>query len=390
MKKLKDLSILHIDSEGGFGGSSRSLFELAIELRGSFKSQIVWVRQRGPALERYTKHCIEVCVVKEIVSRIPLRANNFKNGLTGLIQLYKFLNFYRRLSKLSPDIVHFNYDGLLFLAAYTKLLSPEIKTVTHARYKWPNNCAAKIYAKLISFGSDKIIAISNDVACSLRDAGVEDEKISILHNSSSLTKMKYRIKSQFSILDQVSISFFGTLNYQKNSTGLIALADELEARGVPFKIKIYGQPPRYRSLSQNLQVYRDALATRAERSTQRYNFCVCGHTNRPEEEIASSHFVTRPSILRDPWGRDVIETMCCGRVIIATGDKSDFVDNGRNGFLVGDWQAKKVASIICALRENPDRYEEICNNAQNDARALFEPSANSLKFKTLLEELIYP
>ena len=52
MKKLK---ILYIDIEGGYGGSSRSLFNMVSNLNNKLFEPVVICKKKGPTTEKLTK-----------------------------------------------------------------------------------------------------------------------------------------------------------------------------------------------------------------------------------------------------------------------------------------------------------------------------------------------
>ena len=99
-----------------------------------------------------------------------------------------------------------------------------------------------------------------------------------------------------------------------------------------------------------------------------YFFSYEGHVADPESRIIDSDFIVRPSRDNDPWGRDVIETMAHGKVIVATGFFDGFVKNDVNGFIVGEWDVSHVADIIIDTWSTPSRYAKICQNAINFAK----------------------
>ena len=57
-------------------------------------------------------------------------------------------------------------------------------------------------------------------------------------------------------------------------------------------------------------------------------------------------FYVRPSLSKDPWGRDIIENMAIGNTIVATGNSNVFIDNGINGYLVDSMNVEDISKII--------------------------------------------
>ena len=107
----------------------------------------------------------------------------------------------------------------------------------------------------------------------------------------------------------------------------------------------------------------------------------------PEPLIVVSDFIVRPSRDNDPWGRDVIETISHGKVIIAKGYFDGFVKRDANGFIVGEWDVNHVEDIIIDTWSDPDRYAKICQNAINFAKTEFAPETAASKFTATLADL---
>ena len=120
---------------------------------------------------------------------------------------------------------------------------------------------------------------------------------------------------------------------------------------------------------------------------KRSKFLVLGHTASPEKRYQKCNIVVRPSSQNDPWGRDVIETMALGRVVVATGGHSDFIDNYEDGFLIGNWDEIKVATIIEHLINTPNEYLRVCKNAHVKASSLFDPNKSATNFSKLLDRI---
>ena len=78
---------LHIDIEGGMGGSSRSLLELLSRLDRNRISPLVVHRIDGPIVKRYAEIEIPTAHVPEIASYAPRDEKSFKNLLASLPRL---------------------------------------------------------------------------------------------------------------------------------------------------------------------------------------------------------------------------------------------------------------------------------------------------------------
>ena len=181
--------------------------------------------------------------------------------------------------------------------------------------------------------------------------------------------------------------YFGTVGNLKGPERLIELADILEARHFCFDIRIFGAAPRRRSLTKKLDTELNAIVQRERESKHKYHFSYQGHVPDPEAQIISSDFVIRPSKTNDPWGRDVIEAMSHGKIIIATGHFDGFISNQINGFLIGEWNAENVADIITKVWADRQTYEQICQRAYDFAKLEFAPKNAASKFVSIVQNL---
>ena len=86
------INVLHLDTEGGWGGSSISLFQIIKNLnKKKFRSTVV-CRKQGPVLKIYKKLIIVAFRVDGLYSfSAKPKVNNLKLFLTTLPQLLFFL-----------------------------------------------------------------------------------------------------------------------------------------------------------------------------------------------------------------------------------------------------------------------------------------------------------
>lgn len=382
------MRILHIDIEGGFGGSSRSLAMYVIgiqRLQAKKYSSHVLCKTAGPIQLIYDKLDARCEVFPHMLSRIPLAKYNFRNCLTAVPKLLDVFRLHRKIVSCKPDILHLNYAGLMLNGILLKLSGFKGHIVIHSRVIWPQNAFARLFTRLLLRSSDHVIAIADPVRQAHIANGFPPDKISVIHNPSISSCTSDNSDKQ----DQsvCRISYFGTIGNLKGPDRLIELADVLEKREFPFDMRIYGAPPRRRSFTKKLDSEFLSILERQKKTSEIYHFSYEGHVADPESRIAASDFIVRPSRDNDPWGRDVIETMSHGKVIIATGYFDGFVKNDVNGFIVGEWDVNHVADIIIDTWYNQARYARICQNAINFAKTEFAPETAASKFTATLADL---
>jgi glycosyltransferase involved in cell wall biosynthesis len=101
-------------------------------------------------------------------------------------------------------------------------------------------------------------------------------------------------------------------------------------------------------------------------------FLFLGYVKDPERVLSDCHVLICPSREYNPWGRDVLEALSFGLPVIATGTYNRFVENRVTGFLLDEFDPKKVADCIVELFQNEQlvkhmgeqgkkRVQELCN-----------------------------
>ena len=388
MSRQQILRILHIDVEGGFGGSSRSLLMYVIgiqRLQAKNYSSHVLCKTAGPIQLIYDKLGTSCEVFPHMLHRIPLVKYNFRNCITTVPKFLDIFRLHQKIVSCKPDIVHLNHAGLMLNGVLLKFSSFKGHIVIHSRVIWPQNAFSRFFTHLLLRSSDHVIAIAAPVRQAHIANGFPPDKISVIHNPSisSCTSDNSDQRDQ----SVCRISYFGTIGNLKGPDRLIELADVLEKREFPFDIRIFGAPPRRRSLTKKLDGELVSILERQKKASDLYHFLYEGHVADPESRIAASDFIVRPSRENDPWGRDVIETMSHGKVIIATGYFDGFVKNDSNGFIVGEWDVNRVADIIIDTWSNPRSYAKICKNAINFAKTEFALETAASKFIATLADL---
>jgi len=73
-----------------------------------------------------------------------------------------------------------------------------------------------------------------------------------------------------------------------------------------------------------------------------------------------------------PWGRDIIEAMALGLVVIATGKSEEFVVDGVTGFLVPPGNPDLMADRIIRLISDPLLLGSMRHATLERARSLFD------------------
>ena len=196
------VNLLHIDIEGGFGGSSISLFNLVKLLdKKKFKCHTI-VKIKGPIYQKYKSENIDVFHLPNIYSFIPKPkgVNNIKLFLYSLKDILKLpvgtIEIIKLIKQKKIDIIHLNFEGLFLIGFFLKLFTGK-KIVTHFRSTLPKESFFHdLICKLIIYISDNIIFINNYERKKFLSKFKKARKCFTIYNFSSVKFNKKKLKEK--------------------------------------------------------------------------------------------------------------------------------------------------------------------------------------------------
>ena len=385
---MKKITILYIDIEGGFGGSSKSLFTMVSSINLDKYAPIVFCKKRGPIYEKLINKGIKCYIEPSINSIIPLRKNNIKNWLAHAPKFLFIKKLVKRIVDLNPDILHLNYEGLVplhYLLIKNKFCG---KTVLHFRSSLaPANFVYKIYANHINKHMNFLVFVSENEKNIANKAGVNIHSIpnTVLYNCTTTqvkTKINKNVGSKY-----LNIIFIGLLSDLKGSSRLIDLADFFKSWESPIKIKVFGGSPRDRKFFFFQRNKLQELRLKVKKKQLENWIEFCGHTNYPERELLKADILIRPSRLNDPWGRDIIEAFSLGVPVISHGSYDKFLKNNITGLLLPEWDTYKYANSLRKLASNKEIIKQWSVNASIFANKNFNTNNYSKKIMSIYSTL---
>jgi glycosyltransferase involved in cell wall biosynthesis len=375
MDKIKSL---HIDIEGGWGGSSRSLYEYISRLDLKKFSPIVIHRKLGPITDKYKALNIPCDHHENLYTFVPRKAHSLKIFLSSIPSLLKgIINLKGLISSIkrhNPDIIHLNYEGLFFTGLCIKFFIKK-PVICHIRTVLPQNLFSTIITNILAKYCNHIIFISeNEQEAFQRLCFVKPPKFNVLYNMST-TAQNYQIDE----VNRHHIIYLGNIGHEKGVDRLLEVASQLKKIGSQKIIHIYGSE---RSSSGYLQNFIENIGI-----LQLTNIEYKGHTSMPEKVLSSAWLLIRPSRGNDPWGRDVIEALSFGVPVIATGSYDKFVINNFNGHLIESFDPESIANIIFKLENDPNEWKKLSIHAKTHAQNLFAGKHQMEVFANLLTKL---
>ena len=384
----KPLRVLYIDIEGGWGGSSRSLFYLVTALDRTKIVPVVWHRRKGPLSDRLDALAVEHRHEPRILSIIPWHSKNWKIWLANVPRLPGLWRLARDIRECNPDVVHLNYEGLVPLLFFARLRGLRAKVVLHLRTQAPANKIYRVYAKLINRYADYLIFITENERNRAVDAGVDVARTAhaVLYNpvSTELFCMPRRGKLE----PPLRVAYLATISVAKGASRLLELARLIRDRGLPVHIDAFGRSQRQR----RLLVFRggslEGMREKVEREGLSGYLTLHDHTTEPERVLSEADLLLRPSILNDPWGRDVLEAMAVGTPVIGIGTYDRFIRSGETGLLMLEWSAEQCAEFLAELCRRPTVLSDMSRHARALARDLCDSSRYARAVEDIYERLV--
>ncbi len=369
------IPILFIDKEGGWGGSSRSLYYLIQGLDRDKYAAKVWYKSVGPLSDKLAEIGIESRHVPSICSIIPRKSKNWKIWLVNAVKLLRLPELARQIKADESRIVHLNYEGLIPLLAVLRFVGCRKKIVVHFRTPSPPNYIYRVYAKIVNSSADYLIFITENEKSIASMAGIDLSLKAhrVLNNPLDREYFEER-KIDKSYGQPVRLLFLGAIDWIKGADRLVDLAHEIRRRGINARIDAFGQSPRYKKFFVFRRNTLIALQRKVEREGLGDVIRFHGYTRDPLGELRKADLLIRPSRFNDPWGRDVLESLAVGVPIIATGDYDWFVRPGQTGYLMPQWDVSKCAEIIANLAADRDQLAGLSATARDLAKELLNPS----------------
>ena len=222
-------------------------------------------------------------------------------------------------------------------------------------------------------GGNNFIAISEDISNFLRTVLPKDlQSIQLLQNAIDLKRfekpMDFNKVRDNAVFNMVSI---GRLDKNKNHQFLIDVVLDLKKRKIPVHLTIVGEGDERISLQEKI--------VQLNLSDQ---LSLVGLQEKVEMYLWNADLYIH-SAITEGFGLTIIEAMVCGLPVVCTDGKGnrDLIQEGENGFMVGERDPKLLADKIELLRKNDNLRLEMGEKARKFAQGFgMEKYVESLLF----------
>ena len=351
-----------LDIEGGYGGSSRSLFESIRYLPTDVKPE-VWCRRQGPIRERYAAIGIPCHITGDMphISSLPRASRNLYAYTNFLARWAASRGFRRMLAEATKDfdVIHFNHEGLFLLARWLRRhLGNERPHLTmHIRTFLPSSFFSRWQYRMIVSTIDQLVFISENEA---RQTSLLAGRIApgtVIYNIVSPPADAVRSFGDLAADKRFKVVAISNYAYIRGIDQLIEVAAELKDRGrKDIVFVIAGATTLTRSLPGDLGRVARAGGDLAEYARERgvsEMFRFLGHVTEPESVVLAGDLVVKPTREYNPWGRDILEAMAAGKAVMTIGAYNRFIENGVTGILHYEFDIDAWADEVIRWAEDP-------------------------------------
>jgi glycosyltransferase involved in cell wall biosynthesis len=374
------LKVLCLDIEGGYGGSSRSLFQSLSQLPDGVVQPEVWCRRAGPIQALYERAEIPCAVTAGMphVSALPRFSRNlyaFSRAGFRFPASMTFRNSLRAIVNERFDVVHFNHEALFLLARWLRRHS-QVPFTMHIRTNLVPTIFARWQARRIARVIDHAVFITENEQQSWQALGLELAGKSVVYNIAGTAGSVAESHPAIPGDTRLKIASLSNYAWIRGVDRLVEVAAALAARGrrdilfvVAGNMQLGGSlPGELGAVSRRGGSLADYAAARGVADM----FLFLGHVSEPERVLAGCDALARLSREDNPWGRDVIEALGAGRPVIATGSYDRFVESDVTGMLLPVFSADTVAENIVRFADDRalvarlgatarSRIETLCN-----------------------------
>ncbi len=387
--------MLCLDIEGGYGGSSRSLFQSLTHLPAGPVEPEVWCRRAGPIQALYAGAKIPCSVTADMphVSALPRLSRNLNAFARAELRFPASRDFRAGLRAAVNerfDVVHFNHEALFLLARWLRRHTQAPFTM-HLRTNLIPTAFARWQARVIAGVVDHAIFITENEQRSWQALGLEPAGRSVVYNIAGTAGLACEPDSAIPDDGRLKIASLSNYAWIRGVDRLVETAAALAARGrrdilfvVAGNMQLGGSlPGELGTISRRGGSLADYAAAKGVADM----FLFLGHVSEPERVLAGCHALARLSREDNPWGRDVIEALGAGRPVIATGSYDRFVESEVTGMLLAQFSANAMAEKMLQLADDRELVARLGAAAQSRIATLCDGPARAAELAAIWAEL---
>jgi glycosyltransferase involved in cell wall biosynthesis len=361
------LRVLCLDVEGGYGGSSRSLYESLRNMDRTAVTAEVWCRREGPIQDRYRKIGIDVAVKPQMprVSSLPRLSRNllvYTMFARDWLRSRPFRNELVRALNDRFDLLHCNHEGLFLLARWVRKRTSKPIAV-HVRTNIADTLFARWQQRVLLKAADGLIFITeNERATAERQSG-QRANGTIIYNIAEPPSDRVEAYEQIPVDGRFKLACIANYAWVRGLDRTIGVAETLKRHGrTDVLFVMAGNTAMTRSDQRAIGPDAAGCRTLADYVKKRGlgdMFCFLGHVPEPERVLAAVDALYKPSRENNPWGRDILEALAAGTPVVSIGTYEAFVEHGVTGILRPHHDDEQTARDIAGLADDRARARKM-------------------------------
>lgn len=352
------LRVLCLDIEGGYGGSSRSLFESIRHLGPGEAAVEVWCCREGPIQPRYQAIGVTTRVTPTMprFSALPRLSRNINAAARAALAFRRAGTFLEELRREAArfDVIHFNHEALFPVARWLRRRTEQPMTM-HIRTNLVDTPFARFQTRTIAQTVDHLVFITENEAETFRRLGGRPQAASVIYNAVDALASAPACHPAVLHDGRFKIACLSNYSYTRGLDRLVDVADALARRGRQVLFVMAGHmtltgsmPGLLGELGRRGGSLADFVAARGQAEM----FQFLGHVPDPEAVLAACDALAKPTRENNPWGRDTLEALALGKPVLTCGRYAAFVEDGVTGILQAEFDAGALADAITRLDDD--------------------------------------
>ena len=353
----KPRHILYVEGnvDGTVGGSFFSLFYLASRLDRSRYQPLVVFRTDNPIIPDFRAAGVETRVIPvqpamtlpTPIGRIAAKAGNFLRGF-----VLEPRTLARLLRNERIDLVHLNNSITRNHVWIVAARMAGIPCVTHERGINPQYSGRSL---VLGRGLAAVICISDAVRRNFVARGIRGLKLVTIPNALDPGEVRVRrnpgeVREEFGIAPQRPlVGMVGNLKHWKGQEVLIRAVATLKSRVPEIACLLIGDTSR------ESEAYGRRVRSLIEDLQLQDNVFITGYRREVGDYINAAQILVHASILPEPFGRVLLETMALRKPLVASNDGAvpEIVSDGVTGLVFRPGDSEHLAHCLERLLDDP-------------------------------------
>ena len=376
------MNILFLDQTGKLAGAELVLLDVAKFHQGSC---LVCLFEDGPFREKLEQHGVSV----KVLASDPIQVRRESGIFQSISNANKLLPLIQQVVRLSKqyDLIYANTLKALVVGALAHLFSrrPLIfhlhDILTEEHFSVANY---RLVVLLANQFASQVITVSHAAREAFVAAGGNANLIKVIYNGFEPEQFQGHelgradLRQQLGVDDRFVVGHFSRISPWKGQDILI---DALTLCPDDTTVLLVGDV----LFGEHDYAQRIHAQVEALKLHDRVKFL--GFRSDVPQLMAACDIVAHTSTLPEPCGRVIVETMLCGRTLIASkaGGTVELIDSGRTGWLIPPGDPLKLAETISRCRDHPEETARIAAQAQAESSQRFHIETMKKEIRQLIE-----